>query len=111
MATYANLSQPDKQVVQAFMEDLRAQSAKIYKHAIEAGVLLSAWNGGIGDIITSLDALEEIPNRTHRDGAQDVTRENVINNLMAYVGAVAALGSTGHRDNIVPAAGARNVRS
>jgi len=109
MGTYNNLSNADKQDVRAFMEDLRTQSAKIYNHAIEAGVLLSAWNGGINDIITGLDASEKIPNRTHRDGAQDVTRENIVNNLMSYVTTLAELGSIGHRDNIVPAAGARNV--
>jgi len=110
MATYDSLSRTEKDQLQVFVHEVRVEVANIYNAAKSAGVLESTWNNDMSTLVASLDANEVIPNTTGLAGARGITKENFANNLMAYVITTASMGSDAHRDNIVPPAGAINVR-
>jgi len=107
--TYDELPQADKDKIQEMLSLARSQAAQIYRNAINAGVTMSLWNGEVSAIVASLDAAEEIPNTTGLAGAAALTKENLADNVMSYLSTTASMGTTGHRDNIVPCAGAINV--
>jgi hypothetical protein len=110
MATYASLSKDQKEDVQAFMSVLRDNLQGLFKQSINAGVILSMYDGGISDIIDTLDIGQTIPNRTGREGALPVTTTNLVDNLMVYISEQSLLSTSVHRDNIAPATGARNLQ-
>lgn len=70
---------------------------------------LARWNGGVSAKVGTLDALFEIPNPTDLSGTGDLTKENLTNNLMAYVTTANGLGTSGHLGNILPLVGSANV--
>lgn len=70
---------------------------------------LSKWNSGVSAKVATLAAGFNIPNPTDLSGTGDLTKENLTDNLMAYVTTVQALGSQAHLDNILPLVGSENV--
>ena len=106
MATYASLSQTDKDALAAHLLVLCRAFPGNYKRSKDCEVINSDWNGGISAIVASLDAGEEIPNPTDYSGASAITKENLANNLESYISALADLGTSGHRGNMIPACGA-----
>jgi len=110
MATYASLSQGDKDALQSFVNDVRLEVAKIFNAAKNAELFVSVWNDDMSALVSTLGAGEVIPNTTGLDGARGITKENLANNLMAYITTTSSMGTTGHLDNIIPAAGLRNVQ-
>lgn len=98
------------------MDDLRALMGEAVALAdihIKAKTSLSAalsrWNTGMSVKVGTLGAGFAIPNPTDLSGTASVTKENLSNNIMAYVTTVQALGSQGHLDNILPLVGSVNV--
>jgi len=110
MGLYVDLAQADKDRIQTLLALVRPEAARLYKDAINTGAMVSEWNAGVSALITGLDVGELIPNTTGLAGAQAITKENLANNLMAYITSRSGFATTGHRDNIVPAAGAHNVQ-
>ncbi len=111
MATYDSLTDQEKAGIQNLLLLVRPAQAQILNLGRQLQPAMSIWNGSVSALIATLDAGENIPNTTGLVGAGDVTKENLTNNLMAYVSAVAALTTQGHVDNMVPAAGAVNISS
>ena len=70
---------------------------------------LSRWNTDMSAKVGTLPALFEIPNPTDLAGTQPVTKENLINNLMAYVTTIDGLGTVSHLNNILPLVGSVNT--
>ena len=98
------------------MDDLRAMIGEIIaigaihitaKTALSAAV--SRWNGGVSAKVSTLGAAFAIPNPTDLGGTSDLVKENLANNIMAYVTTVQELGSQAHLDNILPLVGSVNV--
>lgn len=94
------------------MDDLRSMIGEIitlrevYRMAnMEFSAALSRWNGGVSAKVASLGALFAIPNPTDIAGANDIAKEVLANNLMAYVTTVEALGTQDHLNNILPLIG------
>ena len=77
----------------------------------DADVALSRWNNGVSASVASLDPGEEIPNPTGLIGAGPVVKENLQNNIMAYITTLSGLNTQAHIDNITPIVGAQNVVS
>ena len=69
----------------------------------------SRWDADMSAKVATLPALFEIPNPTGLAGTNPVTKENLANNIMAYVTTIEALGSQGHLDNILPLVGSVNI--
>lgn len=109
MATYDSLTQDQKDDIQGLLLIVRPAQGDILRLARALQPVMSLWNGGVSSLVSSLEVAENIPNTTSLVGADSVTRENLLNNLMAYVTAVAALSTQAHVDNMTPAAGAPNL--
>jgi len=98
------------------MDDLRAMiidAVKLGQTHLAAKTTysnaLSKWNTGVSAKVGTLAAGFSIPNTTDNSGTGDLTKENLSNNLMAYVTTVQTLGSQAHLDNILPLVGSENV--
>lgn len=109
MATYGSLPAEGKARIQGYLAVARPLQGEIYALALRAAVSQSDWNTGVSALIASLDAAEEIPNTTGLAGAREVTKENLANNLAAYIADVSGLSTSGHRENMLPACGAANL--
>jgi hypothetical protein len=82
----------------------------VHKQAkLHFSAALSRWNTGMSAKVGTLGAAFSIPNPTDLAGAQPIVKENLQNNLMAYVTTIQALGSSSHLDNILPLVGDVNV--
>ncbi len=109
MATYATLDPADQLRIDNLMLLVRPLQAEILRLAQKCEVAVSDWNSGASALVATLDAGDEIPNKTGLSGAREVTKENLANNLMAYVTTVSGLGTSGHIGNMLSAAGAVNI--
>lgn len=70
---------------------------------------LSRWNGGVSAKVASLPALFALSNPTNLAGTGPITKENLTNNLMAYVTTIQAMSSQAHLDNVLPLIGTVNA--
>ena len=101
---------------QAEMDELRAMVTEIVglgqihlQAKAQFAAAVSRWNGGVSAKVGSLAAAFAIPNPTDLAGTSDLVKENLVNNIMAYVSTVQGLGTQGHLDNILPLVGSVNV--
>ena len=76
MATYAELTAEQKSILAAWERNLRGWTNTAARLLAEARALQAAADASNGprDIVTSLDAAEEIPNSSGIAGAHDLTR-------------------------------------
>jgi len=77
MATYASLTQEQKDIVQAYVNFARAwagEQARTNNHGEAAN---DDWNAQINTIVGSLDTGEVIPNTSGLAGAASLTKEEV----------------------------------
>ena len=77
MATYASLSQADKDILAAWERNLRGWiNNNISRGIIQARALKASLDaaGGAGDILDSLDVGETVPNSSGIAGAHDMTK-------------------------------------
>ena len=109
MATYGSLTAGQKTLIQNMLVVVRPGQAQILNLGRQFQPAISLWNSDVQALVASLDAGENIPNTTDLAGATDVTKENLANNLMAYINAVSALTTQAHVDNMTPAAGVINI--
>lgn len=78
MATYASLSQADKDILAAWERNTRGWvNGIVSRGIIEARALKASLDagGGSGEILDSLDAAEVVPNSGGLAGAHDLTKE------------------------------------
>ena len=109
MATYASLSAAQKQQIADLLMIACPAQVEILRLARKLQPAVSAWNAGVSALIASLDNGASVPNPTNLAGAAALTKENIANNLMAYVVTAAGPSSQGHVDNMTPAAGSINL--
>ena len=109
MVAYADLTDQEKTDIQNLLAIVRPGQASILNLGRKFQPAMSLWNGGVSALVATLDANEPIPNTTTLAGAEDVTKENLANNLMSYTTDVAALTTQAHVDNMTPAAGSINL--
>ena len=76
MATYASLTQEEKDILSAWERNTRGFFNTIARSLIEARALQAALDasGGPREIITALDPTEEVPNSSGISGAQSLNR-------------------------------------
>lgn len=101
---------------QAEMDELRAMILEIVglgqihlQAKAQFAAAITRWNGGVSAKVASLGASFAIPNPTDLAGTSDLVKENLANNIMAYVSTIQGLGTQGHLDNILPLVGSVNL--
>ena len=109
MGLYVDLPAEDKQRLTDLLQLVRPLQAEILRLSRKCEIAVADWNTGSSAIVSGLDALEEIPNSTGLSGARELTKENLTNNLMAYVTTCGGFSTSGHIQNMLPAAGATNI--
>jgi hypothetical protein len=116
MATWASLTQAQKDTVQAVVNPVRALAGNFAQLMNDAKDLGLAWNNGASAIVATLDAGESIPNGTGLADAAPLTKDKLVN-LVGYYITVGATpdGSSGsyntnyHRAVYLDAAGINAV--
>ena len=109
MPTYDELAASDKKRIDDALQLMRPLTAEILRLSRKCEIAVADWNSGTSALIASLDAAEEVPNRTGLSSARELTKENIANNLMAYITTCAGFSTAGHIANMLPAAGATNI--
>lgn len=87
---YSELSVEQQEALQNLVNPLRSFAAELAQLSNLGIGLAAAWNGGIGDIVASLDAEESIPSTSGLTGARDATKEDVL----AFIGYAIDLSNT-----------------
>ena len=106
----ANITDPqEREDLKSLLMLVAPISGEIYRLAQRCDVALSLWNTGVSSVVAALPAATAVPNPTDLAGTGPVVKENLANNLMAYLTTVGGLNTSGHLDNIRPAAGTENV--
>lgn len=79
MATYASLTDEQKAIVRDQVNQLRALSGQIARTIVQGKVVQIAIDadGGLRDIVTSLDPAEVVPNESGIAGAQSLSRADL----------------------------------
>lgn len=107
MVTYDSLTAEQKSILSAWESNTRAWfngDAKLLHQAISLQSALNASNGP-RDIITSLDAAEEVPNSSGLAGAHDLTKQewsDLVDVLDAFI---LATNTTAIKELMAKAAG------
>lgn len=101
---------------QAQMDELRAMILEIVglgqihlQAKAQFAAAVSRWNGGVSAKVASLGAAFAIPNPTDLAGTSDLIKENLANNIMAYVSTIQGLGTQAHLNSILPLVGSVNL--
>jgi hypothetical protein len=77
MATYASLTQGEKDLLAAFTNSLRAWTGEQARTNNHADASNTSWIASVSTLVGSLDASEVIPNTSGLAGAEDLTKEEV----------------------------------
>ena len=78
MATYASLTQEEKDLLKSYTNFIRAWAGEQARTNNHASASNDDWNAQISTIVNSLDPGEIIPNESGLDGAASLTKEEVI---------------------------------
>jgi len=78
MATYASLSQEQKDTIQSFTNNLRTWAGEQARANRHASAFNDQYNAQASAIVASLDAGEVVPNTSSLDGAGSVTKEELV---------------------------------
>jgi hypothetical protein len=89
MALYADLTDEQKSIVRDQVNQLRALSGQIARTIVQGKVVQIAVDadGGLRDIVTSLDNGEVVPNESGLAGAQSLSKADLAN-LVAVLDAL-----------------------
>lgn len=109
MALWSEVPEEDQAVVLAFMRLLRSGSGELARTNNHLQVAFDMYWGQAKAVIDTLDAGVEIPNQSGLDGAEALTKEEVQDNLMAYITTVLSVNTTAHRQQIGKACGPVNM--
>jgi hypothetical protein len=107
MATYASLTQEQKDVLAAWERNTRGWFNTIARSLMEARALQAALDasGGPREIVTSLDVGEEVPNSSGIAGAQNLTKQELAALVALIDGFITDFDVDAVRQNIAKAAG------
>jgi hypothetical protein len=95
MATYASLTAEQKDATQSLVNAIRGATIAFAALAKQGQVVSAAWNGGLSDVVNSLDANEVIPNTSGYAGAQGVSKADVTNFAGYLIDLSDAMNDTG----------------
>ncbi len=109
MPTYDTDTTENQQEVDELLSIVRPVQAEILRLSQKCEVAVALWNAKVSAIVAAYDAGSTIPNETGLDGADALTKENLANNLMAYVTSAGGFSTSGHIENMLPAGGATNI--
>lgn len=79
MATYASLTDEQKDQVQSVLNAVRSAAAVLANLANQGQAIGAAWDGGIATLVNGLDPTEVIPQTSGLAGAQPVAPADLIN--------------------------------
>lgn len=79
MATWASLTNEQKNAVESLANAVRGAATTMARLTHQAEVIAAAWNGGLGTVVQSLDSDEIIPNTSGLDGAQSLAPADLTN--------------------------------
>ena len=113
---YAELTPEQKEAVDALTTFIRGQSGQFAQLLTAGRAIASAYVGNVETILSQLAPSDEIPNTSGLDGAQPLTKEQLVNLIGYYLvmsdpadGASGPYGSNYHRALYVRAAGINGV--
>lgn len=81
MASYESLTAEQKQAIQDLANPVRSADSLVSRVMILGQAISASWNGGVSDLVNSLDDGEVIPNTSGLAGAQGVSKADLINSV------------------------------
>ena len=109
MATYAELTNEQRALLQAFLNNVRAWSGEQARTNNHGDALNTSYNAQVSAIISSLDAAEVIPNTSGLAGAASIVKEDLVSVVSHVQGVLTNYNTTGHRQLWVKLTGAGNL--
>ena len=85
MASYESKSDEEKAAIQSVANAARGMYIALQGLADDGQILAAAWNGGISDMVNSLDPAEVIPDTSGLDGAQSISKADLINTVGYFI--------------------------
>ena len=102
-------SQPEMDTLRQMIVEV-TRLRDIYRLAnLEFSAALAKWNDSMSAKVATLPAAFGIPNPTDLAGTNDIVKESLQLNIMAYVTTAESLGSQAHLQNIMPLIGSVNA--
>ena len=111
MATsYDTESAANKALIDNWAGNLRALLGTFYRIVVDAEALDSQYTQEISGLLSAWNATEEIPNNSGLAGSSPSETHEVFEQWQGYVQTLkSSLGTSGHKDNYVSAAGPDNT--
>ena len=105
---FESLTAEEQSSLNSWMAMLRGYAGEIARVNNHLEVCNTEYNGTTSAILAELDADDVIPNVSGLDGAEPMTKTEVVN-IVAYMQTVLGVNTPAHRQNLAKAAGERNL--
>ena len=103
------ITQEEANDLKAYLQLLATTAGKLNDAAKDCGLVKAAYDSAASAVLVKLGGSAVMPNPTSLGQTGDLTQPNVVNNLQAYMTTVAALDTSGHKENLWKAAGLANM--
>ena len=105
---FEDLTVAQKASLNSWMALFRGTAGEIARVNNHNEVVNTEYNGTISTILGELSNDDIIPNVSGLDGAEPITKADVVN-IVSYIQAILAYNSSSHRANLAKAAGEHNL--
>jgi len=105
---YNELTAEQKAILDSWMVLFRGISGELARLNNHIDAVKTSYTGNIGEILTLLASDDIIPNTGNLDGAESMTKAEVLT-IAGYLITAFELNTNTHRENIAKAAGPRNL--
>lgn len=109
MATYASLTQTEKDIIDTFARVVRGFSGELAKLAQRGVVLEDDWDAQVSALIATLDPGEVLPDTGGLAGAADITHEELTSIVTSIGSFLLTYNTPAARQLYVKLAGPQNV--
>ena len=105
---FGDLTAEQQSSLNAWMSLFRGTSGEMARVNNHCEVVNTEYNGTVSAILAELAGGDEIPNAGNLDGAEVMTKDQVVT-IVSYMQAFLAYNTAAHRQNLARAAGERNL--
>jgi len=110
MATWAELTQEQRDIYSAFERDLRAVSGEFQRWCNKAVGLNTRYNAQVQGILAALDDNTVVPNSSGLAGSSSLDSDADMATLVSYIqGTLNSYNTAGHQEKRAKACGQQNV--